>query len=546
MAKKPALGRGLAACSEKRAARTTSKDSELLRKRPDAPTPAAGVVELPVTAIRRNPRQPRRVFDPAALEELATSIASVGVVQPVIVRKTDEGYELIAGERRWRAAQQAGFTVVPAIVRAASDVESLELALVENVVRQQLNPVDEAFALKVLLEDLGVTQEKLAARVGKSRSAIANKIRLLDLPAPIQESLASGALSEGHARALLSLGGRGEQVRLARRIAEKGLSVRQVEDEVRRRGEAGDVRQAGRAIEHTRRHAGSDTGFVLQSARRCAESPRQGTGRRDRTAVQGCGRAGATARPAACDQALWSSPQWAGGTARDRQGVVRACTAVSERGAHEEGDERRGSNREALCTSARPIGAAWSAVMPLALAGCGGGPAGSGRERCSLRRCRRGQHGHGQRSGDRHQPARRGSRGADRRERRGDRARRHERHLDPEPTDARSSEERRHPRLRHPDLEHDSVSGPDLRSHHRQRDSHRVSGAEQHQGHLKDAPTVAKVLAAGVETGATLVSGPDWRLRDDSQAVNEALKQAVANARAKAETLAAAAGRVAR
>jgi ParB family chromosome partitioning protein len=196
------------------------------------------VVELPVTAIRRNPRQPRRAFDPGALEELATSIASVGVVQPVIVRRVDDGYELIAGERRWRAAQQAGFTVVPAIIRTASDVESLELALIENVVRQQLNPVDEAFALKVLLEDLGVTQEKLAARVGKSRSAIANKIRLLDLPGPVQESLASGELSEGHARALLGLGGRGEQVRMARRIAEKGLSVRQVEDEVRRKGEA--------------------------------------------------------------------------------------------------------------------------------------------------------------------------------------------------------------------------------------------------------------------------------------------------------------------
>jgi ParB family chromosome partitioning protein len=172
---------------------------------------------------------------------LATSIASVGVVQPVIVRRIDGGYELIAGERRWRAAQQAGFTVVPAIIRAASDVESLELALVENVVRQQLNPVDEAFALKVLLEDLGVTQEKLAARVGKSRSAIANKIRLLDLPSPIQESLADGDLSEGHARALLGLGSRGEQIRLARRISEKGLSVRQVEEEVRRKGEPSQV-----------------------------------------------------------------------------------------------------------------------------------------------------------------------------------------------------------------------------------------------------------------------------------------------------------------
>jgi ParB family transcriptional regulator, chromosome partitioning protein len=246
MAKKPALGRGLAALLREEqadgyledlgaAAKTSSEGTAAGQP---APGGGSGVVELPVTAIRRNPRQPRRAFDAGALEELATSIASVGVVQPVIVRQVDDGYELIAGERRWRAAQQAGFTVVPAIIRAASDVESLELALIENVVRQQLNPVDEAFALKVLLEDLGVTQEKLAARVGKSRSAIANKIRLLDLPGPIQESLASGELSEGHARALLGLGGRGEQVRMARRIAEKGLSVRQVEDEVRRKGEA--------------------------------------------------------------------------------------------------------------------------------------------------------------------------------------------------------------------------------------------------------------------------------------------------------------------
>jgi ParB family chromosome partitioning protein len=241
MAKKPALGRGLAALLREERGEDYAEGLRSSGASPaDGPVVAdegPGVVELSVSVIRRNPRQPRRVFDAAALQELATSIASVGVVQPVIVRKVDDGYELIAGERRWRAAQQAGFTVVPAIVRTASDVESLELALVENVVRQQLNPVDEAFALKVLLEDLGVTQEKLAARVGKSRSAIANKIRLLDLPAPIQESLASGAVSEGHARALLSLEGRGEQIRLARRIAEKGLSVRQVEEEVRRRGQ---------------------------------------------------------------------------------------------------------------------------------------------------------------------------------------------------------------------------------------------------------------------------------------------------------------------
>ena len=232
MARKQALGRGLAALLGEGAVNGVSPGFEASAG--SSYPGSAGVVDLPVTVIRRNPRQPRRAFDPAALDELAMSIASVGVVQPVIVREVDGGYELIAGERRWRAAQKAGFTVVPAIIRAASDVESLELALVENVVRQQLNPVDEAYALRVLLEDLGVTQENLAARVGKSRSAIANKIRLLDLPASVQESLASGALSEGHARALLGLAERGRQLRLARRVQEKGLSVRQVEDEVRR------------------------------------------------------------------------------------------------------------------------------------------------------------------------------------------------------------------------------------------------------------------------------------------------------------------------
>jgi ParB family chromosome partitioning protein len=232
MARKAGLGRGLAALLGEGVEGATPADVEVSPGQMQrGPT---GVIDLPVDTIRRNPRQPRRAFDPAALEELATSIAAVGVVQPVIVRQAGEGYELIAGERRWRAAQIAGFTVVPAIIRAASDVESLELALVENVVRQQLNPVDEAYALKVLLDDLGVTQESLAARVGKSRSAIANKIRLLDLPAAVQESLASGALSEGHGRALLGLAERGKQLQLARRVVEKGLSVRQVEDEVRR------------------------------------------------------------------------------------------------------------------------------------------------------------------------------------------------------------------------------------------------------------------------------------------------------------------------
>ncbi len=232
MAKKTGLGRGLAALLGEEGETDTGLEADALEGHRAAGP--GGVIDIPVGQIRRNPRQPRRAIDAASLDELATSIAAVGMVQPVIVRVAEGGYELIAGERRWRAAQKAGFTVIPAIVRTASDVESLELALVENVVRQQLNPVDEAYALKVLLEDLGVTQESLAARVGKSRSAIANKVRLLDLPAAVQESLSSGALTEGHGRALLGLSEKGKQLQLARRIIDKGMSVRQVEDEVRR------------------------------------------------------------------------------------------------------------------------------------------------------------------------------------------------------------------------------------------------------------------------------------------------------------------------
>jgi ParB family transcriptional regulator, chromosome partitioning protein len=240
MARKTGLGRGLAALLGESGDTEASLGSDASVGQTHSGS--SGVVDIPVHLLRRNPRQPRRAIDASALEELATSIAAVGVVQPVIVRATEEGYELIAGERRWRAAQKAGYTVIPAIVRNASDVESLELALVENVVRQQLNPVDEAYALKVLLDDLGVTQESLAARVGKSRSAIANKIRLLDLPAAVQESLASGALSEGHGRALLGLPEKGLQLQLARRVVDKGMSVRQVEDEVRRVSEKRSAR----------------------------------------------------------------------------------------------------------------------------------------------------------------------------------------------------------------------------------------------------------------------------------------------------------------
>jgi len=193
------------------------------------------LLDVPVNAIRPNPRQPRRTIEPEALEELARSIASAGIVQPLVVRPLEgERFELIAGERRWRAAQLAGFTVVPVILRSASDVESLELSLIENVVRQQLNPIDEAYALHVLLEDLGVTKEELSARIGKSRPALSNKLRLLELASPVQDLLIDGQLSEGHGRALLGAPSRGAQIKLARRAATGGWSVRRVEGEVKR------------------------------------------------------------------------------------------------------------------------------------------------------------------------------------------------------------------------------------------------------------------------------------------------------------------------
>lgn len=226
--KRSGLGRGLAELLGE-----PSADAGELDARAPAGAPS-GIVELPVGQVRPNPRQPRRDMDRESLEELAQSMQSLGVVQPIIVRPAAEGYELIAGERRWRAAQLAGFTIIPAIVRPASDVESLEIALVENVMRRALNPVDEAYALQVLLDDLGVTQEVLAGRLGRSRPALSNKLRLLELPKEVQDLLAQGGLSEGHGRALLGLRTRSEQVKLARKASARGLSVRAVEAEVRR------------------------------------------------------------------------------------------------------------------------------------------------------------------------------------------------------------------------------------------------------------------------------------------------------------------------
>lgn len=190
--------------------------------------------ELPVGLIKPNPKQPRTNFDGDALAGLAASIESSGVIQPLLVRPLPDGsYELIAGERRWRAAQQAGLEKVPAVVRDSEQAERMQVALIENMVREDLNPVEEARACAALVEDLGLSKEELARRVGRSRPAISNLIRLLDLPDETLELLESGELSEGHGRALLGLSGNDVRRRLARDAAKGGWSVRETENRVR-------------------------------------------------------------------------------------------------------------------------------------------------------------------------------------------------------------------------------------------------------------------------------------------------------------------------
>jgi ParB family chromosome partitioning protein len=186
--------------------------------------------ELDVDQIEPNPDQPRAQFDAAALEALAGSIGSVGVLQPLIVRPLDDGrYELVAGERRLRAAQKAGIARVPAVVRTSPEDERLQAALIENMVREDLNPVEEARACASLVDDLGISKEELARRVGRSRAAISNLIRLLDLPDPVLRLLERGELSEGHGRAILQVADQERRTKLAKRAAAEGWSVRETE-----------------------------------------------------------------------------------------------------------------------------------------------------------------------------------------------------------------------------------------------------------------------------------------------------------------------------
>jgi len=215
--KRPALGRGLSAL--------IPGGSAVERK---------GVVMLGIEQIQPDRGQPRRYFDEQHILELAESIRAKGVLQPLLVRREGEGYALVAGERRWRAAQRAGLRDLPCIIRDVSEPEAFELALIENIQREDLNAIEEAEAYQRLIEYHGLTQEELAQRVGKDRSTVANALRLLRLPEPIKLAMSSGALTMGHARALLALGDETDLRRAAEKVINEGLSVRQVEQLVQR------------------------------------------------------------------------------------------------------------------------------------------------------------------------------------------------------------------------------------------------------------------------------------------------------------------------
>ena len=195
--------------------------------------PATGIVRIPVEHVLRDPTQPRKTFDEAKLRELAESIRTQGIIQPVLVRRDGSDYRLIAGERRWRAAQLAGLHEIPAVVRDVSAAEAFELALVENLQRTDLNPLEEAQGYRRLIQEFGLTQDQVGERVGRDRTSIANALRLLQLPDGVKELLASGALGMGHARALLGMAPGAELVRTAERIVREQLSVRETERIVR-------------------------------------------------------------------------------------------------------------------------------------------------------------------------------------------------------------------------------------------------------------------------------------------------------------------------
>ena len=229
MSKKPALGRGLGALLQ-----NAETDITIGSKGEDVGNIVGAVSSLAITAIEANPFQPRTQFEKEALVELSNSIKELGIIQPITVRKLGYGkYQLISGERRFRASQIAGLTEIPAFIRIANDQEMLEMALVENIQRQDLDAIEVAFSYQKLIEECNLTQEKMSERVGKKRSTVANYLRLLKLPAEIQLAIKTRELSMGHARALVIIDDEKKQLAIARRVIKEGLSVRQVEDLVK-------------------------------------------------------------------------------------------------------------------------------------------------------------------------------------------------------------------------------------------------------------------------------------------------------------------------
>ncbi len=226
----PALGRGLDALISTEEVRTEGSST---------------INEIELSLIERNPNQPRREFDEEALQELADSIAEIGIIQPITLREMDNGhYQIIAGERRWRASQRAGLTSVPAYIRTADDENVMEMALIENIQRQDLNSIEIALAYQHLIDEYNLTQEKLSERVGKKRATVANYLRLLKLPAPVQVAIQNHQIDTGHARALLALDDPKNQVKLFKDIQNKGYSVRQVEEIVKNINNGADVDNA--------------------------------------------------------------------------------------------------------------------------------------------------------------------------------------------------------------------------------------------------------------------------------------------------------------
>ena len=233
--KKSGLGKGLSALIPTAGADDSESGStrDGVLTPATVPTPDTSFEMVSVADIESNRYQPRRAFDDESMAELTASIQEVGILQPLLLRRVDGGYELVAGERRWRAARRAGLTRVPAVVRPTEDRESLEQAVIENLHRDDLNPIDEAAAFHRLMDEFGLTQHQVAVRVSRSRPAVANGLRLLLLPDDVQQMIMDGRLSAGHARALAGLGDRQLLEQLALRVVEEGMSVRQTEAMVR-------------------------------------------------------------------------------------------------------------------------------------------------------------------------------------------------------------------------------------------------------------------------------------------------------------------------